>query len=382
MRYSRYRTSATTTLIILALSLLSTITRALPTVQIQERNVLQLAAPPPTHAPTQPAAPVNPKPSVPSPNPLPTKDPEPTQTQQPDPEPTEELPAQPPSSPSVSEPSSPHPSVPPAPKPSNPNSPPQHSANPPLAKPSATNAITESAVSSVDPVVVLGTAPNAVPTTSASPDDGSGVPTKVSQRVLIGIGTALGTVVIALGGLAFYRNRKKKKLATALLEQTAQFNHNDPYARFSENTKSVKEGVPMTPTKPLGTYTVAVAYIPALADEIELGEGDSITILQEYDDGWCLGINNSRNGIKGVFPGRLLEDYYNTQYTGHDGLSPYPQDHGFRAITSKRISSMPTAGWNNPVVYSGGYSGCLPNPHSHAHYSNGQGYYNNNYSGH
>ncbi|KAI7828550.1 hypothetical protein BC939DRAFT_389190, partial [Gamsiella multidivaricata] len=62
-----------------------------------------------------------------------------------------------------------------------------------------------------------------------------------------------------------------------------------------------------TLTKSLGTYSVVSTYMPALADEIELGHGDSVTILQEYDDGWCLGVNNTRNGIQGVFPRHCLE---------------------------------------------------------------------------
>ncbi|KAI8597820.1 hypothetical protein EDD21DRAFT_287328, partial [Dissophora ornata] len=62
-----------------------------------------------------------------------------------------------------------------------------------------------------------------------------------------------------------------------------------------------------TPTKPLGTYTVVTIYTPALPDEIELGQGDSVTILQEYDDGWCMGVNNTRGGTKGVFPRHCVE---------------------------------------------------------------------------
>ncbi|KAI7824318.1 hypothetical protein BC939DRAFT_387450, partial [Gamsiella multidivaricata] len=62
-----------------------------------------------------------------------------------------------------------------------------------------------------------------------------------------------------------------------------------------------------TPTKPLGTYNVVATYTPALADEIEIGLGDSVTILQEFDDGWCMGVNNTRGGAKGVFPRHCVE---------------------------------------------------------------------------
>ncbi|ORZ10270.1 hypothetical protein BCR41DRAFT_295093, partial [Lobosporangium transversale] len=62
-----------------------------------------------------------------------------------------------------------------------------------------------------------------------------------------------------------------------------------------------------TPTKPLGTYTVIDIYTPTLDDEIEMCMGDSVTILQEFDDGWCMGINNTRGDIKGVFPRHCVE---------------------------------------------------------------------------
>ncbi|KAH7036853.1 hypothetical protein BKA57DRAFT_369162, partial [Linnemannia elongata] len=61
-----------------------------------------------------------------------------------------------------------------------------------------------------------------------------------------------------------------------------------------------------TPTKPIGTFSVVSDYTPAMPDEIEIYYGDSVTVLQEYDDGWCMGINNSRGGIKGVVPRHCL----------------------------------------------------------------------------
>ncbi|KAI9240692.1 MAG: hypothetical protein BYD32DRAFT_357268, partial [Podila humilis] len=62
-----------------------------------------------------------------------------------------------------------------------------------------------------------------------------------------------------------------------------------------------------TPTKPIGTFSVVTTYTPALADEIEVGLGDSVTILQEFDDGWCLGVNNTRGRIRGVFPSHCVD---------------------------------------------------------------------------
>ncbi|KAG0355295.1 hypothetical protein BG005_005793 [Podila minutissima] len=196
---------------------------------------------------------------------------------------------------------------------------------------------------------------SAPPTTTGS---GEGtVPTGVSEQVLIGLGTVGGLIVFALGGLAFCRHRKKKNLASALLQQTAQFNNNNPYAKLPEPAAAPKESLPMTPTKPLGTYNVVATYTPALADEIEIGLGDSVTILQEYDDGWCMGVNNTRNGIKGVFPRHCVEmgPYEGSQH-GAPGGPHFPPSPSFKATANKRMSSIaPPGGWNDG--YNGGYGG-------------------------
>ncbi|KAF9216077.1 hypothetical protein CPC16_008730 [Podila verticillata] len=192
------------------------------------------------------------------------------------------------------------------------------------------------------------------PTTTAPAGEGT-VPTGVSKGVLIGLGTVGGLIVFALGGFAFCRHRKKKNLASALLQQTAQFNNNNPYAKLPEPA-TPKESLPMTPTKPLGTYNVVATYTPALADEIEIGLGDSVTILQEYDDGWCMGVNNTRNGIKGVFPRHCVEmgPYEGSQH-GAPGGPHFPPSPSFKATANKRMSSIaPPGGWNDGY---GGHGG-------------------------
>ncbi|KAI1315481.1 hypothetical protein EDD11_000714 [Mortierella claussenii] len=355
--------------------------QALPAGHVHKRGIhdLALAAPAPTHAPTEPVPTVRPKPLVPTSDPITTNDPQPSPTQRPEP------PAKPSSSssspPSIPPPASP-PSPPPSqPKPSNTNPPPpQHSAAPSTSKPSNTHSDTETSSGSVTLASTSGTGSTAEPTRSVAPDDGSDVPTKVSEKVLIGLGTVGGLLVFALGGLAFCRHRRKKNLAIALLEQTAQFNHNNPYAKLSEAGKLAKDSLAMTPTKPIGTYSVVAVYTPALADEIEIGLGESVTILQEYDDGWCLGVNNSRNGIQGVFPRHCLEGYYDrSQYGSGGGPGYYPPNPNFKAMASKRMSSIPAGGWNNaPPVYNGGNYGDYP-PNPSIQYNDGQGYYNNHY---
>ncbi|KAF9936590.1 hypothetical protein BGZ75_003232 [Mortierella antarctica] len=333
----------------------------------------------------QKGLPLEPEPSAPRPKPAPTAEPsaDPKPSEKPEPQPSKAPQPPPPA---------------PQPKPTNPN------PNPPAPKPSAHEPKTSGSHSSTGThsdstaaVVPSGTDTETLPTDAPSSGDGSGgVPTKVSSNVWIGLGTVSGLLVFALGGVAFCRHRRKKNLATALLQQTAQFNHNNPYAKLSEPGMAAKESLPMTPTKPLGTYSVVATYQPALADEIEIGLGDSVTILQEYDDGWCLGVNNTRNGIKGVFPRHCLEGHYDDAHYGGSvnggggggggGPGYYPPNNGFKAMANKRMSSIPAGGWNSgpPGGYNNGYADYPPNPVYNNnmgpnHGPPGQGYYNNGY---
>ncbi|KAF9154870.1 hypothetical protein BG015_011736 [Linnemannia schmuckeri] len=231
--------------------------------------------------------------------------------------------------------------------------------------------------------VVTGTGTSSAAGPDATTPNDSNVPTGVSKSVLIGLGTVGGFIVFALGGLAFCRHRKKKNLATALLQQTAQFNNNNPYAKLPEPAATPKESLPMTPTKPLGTYNVVATYTPALADEIEIGLGDSVTILQEYDDGWCMGVNNSRGGIKGVFPRHCVEmgPYEGSQH-GAPGGPHYPPSPSFKATANKRMSSIAPAsqGWNDGYQNGGNYppqpNPQYPGPNSSHQGGGGGGYYN------
>ncbi|KAI1310230.1 hypothetical protein EDD11_003876 [Mortierella claussenii] len=276
------------------------------------------------------------------------------------------------------------------------NNPPAQTNNPkPVPKPSTTTSESHRATTTGTASTNTGasgsgslpTATSVLPITSGTPVPGSsddGVPTKVSTKVFIGLGTVGGFIVFALGGLAFCRHRKKKNLASALLQQTAQFNNNNPYAKLPEPVASPKESLPMTPTKPLGTYNVVAIYQPALADEIEMGLGDSVTILQEYDDGWCMGVNNSRGGAKGVFPRHCVEmgPYEGSQH-GAPGGPHYPPSPSFKATANKRISSIaPAPGWNDGPGYNGGGHGPQPSPQylgpnqGPPHQAGGGGFYN------
>ncbi|GJJ72182.1 hypothetical protein EMPS_04539 [Entomortierella parvispora] len=343
-------------------------------------NISPVAAPPAVEPPVVPA-PVQTSHPKSSPVALPPS------TQNPDPEPST-LPG--PSSPHPQPtPTIPNPNPAPHPNPSPSSSPP---SNPnPNPSPSKTTHSSSNAHSASAPVASPGSSStdSASPSVSPSSDDGSGVPTKVSEKVFIGLGIVGGLIVFALGGVAFCRHRRKKNLATALLQQTAQFNHNNPYAKISEASKA-KESLPMTPTKPLGTFSVRSTYTPALADEIEINLGDSVTILQEYDDGWCMGVNNTRGGIKGVFPRHCLEGQFDnsSQYGGGGGgggeeLGYYPPNPGFTSAINKRMSSIPPQGWHNQGQVNGytpgGAYGDYPAPQYNMPPPNQGGYYQGGY---
>ncbi|KAF8930185.1 hypothetical protein EDD21DRAFT_375030 [Dissophora ornata] len=248
------------------------------------------------------------------------------------------------------------------------------------------HATTITSANAVHPVASPSSSADALPMGSVMSNDGTTVPTNVSKNAMIGLGATGGFIVCALGGLTLWNRRKKKNLAAEILQQTAQFSNNNPYAKTSELAKVAAGGnTPMTPTTPLGTYNVLAVYTPALADEIEIGLGDSVTILQEYDDGWCMGVNNSRNGVRGVFPRHCLEGYYddsaygNSQYDNSQyvGGGNYPPNAGFIIQTTRRMSSIPAGGWNNgPIGYNRGVNN-FQNPTSQYN-----GYYNyNNYNG-
>ncbi|KAG0169288.1 hypothetical protein DFQ30_003762 [Apophysomyces sp. BC1015] len=53
---------------------------------------------------------------------------------------------------------------------------------------------------------------------------------------------------------------------------------------------------------PIATYTIVSTYEPTLNDEINVQPGDQVQVYEEYDDGWCLGMNLTRGQTRGVFP--------------------------------------------------------------------------------
>ncbi|OZJ02873.1 hypothetical protein BZG36_03798 [Bifiguratus adelaidae] len=95
--------------------------------------------------------------------------------------------------------------------------------------------------------------------------------------------------------------------------------------------------------QPIGTYTCTSTYTPTLSDELVVHPGDKVTVFIEYDDGWCLGTNDSAgNGLRGVFPKHCIEEISPATAGGAPGtdataLTPMNTGGDRR---SKRVSSM------------------------------------------
>lgn len=52
-------------------------------------------------------------------------------------------------------------------------------------------------------------------------------------------------------------------------------------------------------------YRALYNYKPQNDDEVELGEGDIVYVMEKCDDGWFVG-TSQRTGIFGTFPGNYV----------------------------------------------------------------------------
>lgn len=183
--------------------------------------------------------------------------------------------------------------------------------------------------------------------TGVSP--GTPVPTGgLSTPALGGIVAVGGVAVIGAAIFAAMRYKRKASLTQNLgTKNINQYSGTSPYggpAAFPSGANTGYErlsdpqlsgalapaGAPspqQQQQQSLGTYTVISTYTPTLGDELEIQPGDKVTLLVEYDDGWCQGINESRGRVKGVFPKHCV-DYGNNQ----GGMEDMEK--------SKRVSSM------------------------------------------
>lgn len=119
----------------------------------------------------------------------------------------------------------------------------------------------------------------------------------ITQGGIIGI-CAVGGVVLLVGGLfAFSQRKKNKEITKSIVSSSAKAweQQNSAYETIEEESK------------PIGSYIVTATYTPTLSDELDIQPGDKVTILVEYDDGWVQGINETRGGTKGVFPRHCVD---------------------------------------------------------------------------
>ncbi|ORZ09513.1 hypothetical protein BCR42DRAFT_334545 [Absidia repens] len=94
---------------------------------------------------------------------------------------------------------------------------------------------------------------------------------------------------------------------------------------------------------PLGTFTVVTTYAPTLSDEIDVQPNDQVQIFEEYDDGWCLGINLTRGQTRGVFPKHcvIADQSQSQQHANPSTQSLAVSDpSGSGTTTGKRVSSL------------------------------------------
>ncbi|CEG70188.1 hypothetical protein RMATCC62417_06131 [Rhizopus microsporus] len=179
----------------------------------------------------------------------------------------------------------------------------------------------------------------ATPAAAAETRSNSGL----SGGAIGGIVVAVVAVIAGVAALLVFRNRRKKTIMTrnnnssdpftvgysndnppAMQQMTSPTHQsfNDPSPTLVSSQQYQAQLQPLAPPPPplaqkepqqsLGVYTVAATYSPTLSDEIDIQIGDQVEVLVEYDDGWCQGINLSRNNAKGVFPKHCL-DFSSTQ---------------------------------------------------------------------
>lgn len=62
---------------------------------------------------------------------------------------------------------------------------------------------------------------------------------------------------------------------------------------------------PVSLRPPFPTAMVKFSFLPDLEDELEIVNGEMLTIMQEFDDGWALCSNSS--GVRGMVPLECLD---------------------------------------------------------------------------
>nr|CAG8533982.1 953_t:CDS:2 [Entrophospora candida] len=132
-------------------------------------------------------------------------------------------------------------------------------------------------------------------------------PEPISMVTIIALISAGGVVMVMVIIFAFMRKRRLRKMANQpdiiTLDQ-----QNNLYIEMKENEPQ--------------SYTAVATYTPNMGDELNIQLGDKVTILAEYDDGWVLGVNETRGGIKGVFPKNCGNESNNESIDTESDIDP------------------------------------------------------------
>ncbi|KAJ3417254.1 hypothetical protein HDV05_005710 [Chytridiales sp. JEL 0842] len=110
-------------------------------------------------------------------------------------------------------------------------------------------------------------------------------------------------------------------------------NNNNNESRYTFDPSAV----PLTPVSPSSSGKVQMrvveSYTATMDDEVSLTKGDVVTVLETFDDGWCLGRNESLGGVEGVLPLACLAGLDDAaQGRGGGG--------GRRSVVGGRVSSL------------------------------------------
>ncbi|CAG8489468.1 8271_t:CDS:2 [Paraglomus occultum] len=123
------------------------------------------------------------------------------------------------------------------------------------------------------------------------------VPTgTLSTGAIAGLSVVAGIFVVGAIIFACVRKKKRDERTSAIVAKSA--------VAFEQQTHDYEK---LEEPESLGTFTVVSTYTPNMDDELEIQPGDKVTVLVTYDDGWVQGVNETRDGAKGVFPRHCID---------------------------------------------------------------------------
>jgi outer membrane biosynthesis protein TonB len=178
------------------------------------------------------------------------------------------------------------------------NKPPADKGNKPADNPTATTSKAGNATPTKAPTTssAASTPGSGVGTTPSTIYSDQPVPTgTLSTGAIAGLSVVGGIFVVGIALFAFVRKKKRDERTSAIVAKSAM--------AFEQQTHDYEK----LEEPSLGTFTVINTYTPTMDDELEIQPGDKVTVLMTYDDGWVQGVNETRDGAKGVFPRHCID---------------------------------------------------------------------------